>query len=38
MPRMSVQLARRGDFADKVFSALRYEFGGHLEKPTSGVA
>jgi len=26
------------DFADKVFSSLRYEFGGRLEKPTSGVA
>jgi 6-phosphogluconate dehydrogenase len=23
------------DFADKVLSALRYEFGGHLEKPRS---
>ncbi len=22
-----------GDFADKVLSAMRYEFGGHLEKP-----
>jgi 6-phosphogluconate dehydrogenase len=22
------------DFADKVLSALRYEFGGHIEKPT----
>jgi 6-phosphogluconate dehydrogenase len=21
------------DFADKVLSAMRYEFGGHLEKP-----
>jgi 6-phosphogluconate dehydrogenase len=25
------------DFADKVLSAMRYEFGGHLEKPKSGV-
>ena len=23
------------DFADKLLSALRYEFGGHLEKPSS---
>jgi 6-phosphogluconate dehydrogenase len=22
------------DFADKLLSAMRYEFGGHLEKPT----
>ncbi|MET0538086.1 MAG: 6-phosphogluconate dehydrogenase (decarboxylating), partial [Xanthobacteraceae bacterium] len=22
-----------GDFADKLLSAMRYEFGGHLEKP-----
>jgi 6-phosphogluconate dehydrogenase len=21
------------DFADKLLSAMRYEFGGHLEKP-----
>jgi 6-phosphogluconate dehydrogenase len=21
-----------GDFQDKLFSAMRYEFGGHLEK------
>jgi 6-phosphogluconate dehydrogenase len=26
------------DFADKVLSAMRYEFGGHLEKPASGGA
>ena len=26
------------DFADKVLSAMRYEFGGHLEKPMSGAA
>jgi 6-phosphogluconate dehydrogenase len=24
---------RRGDFANKVMSAMRFEFGGHLEKP-----
>jgi 6-phosphogluconate dehydrogenase len=24
------------DFADKLMSAMRYEFGGHLEKPASG--
>ncbi len=24
-----------GDFADKVLSALRYEFGGHVEKPAA---
>ena len=23
------------DFADKLLSAMRYEFGGHLEKPSS---
>jgi 6-phosphogluconate dehydrogenase len=23
------------DFADKLLSAMRYEFGGHLEKPAS---
>jgi 6-phosphogluconate dehydrogenase len=23
------------DFADKVMSAMRYEFGGHLEKPAN---
>jgi len=22
------------DFADKLLSAMRYEFGGHLEKPS----
>ena len=29
--------ASRGeaDFADKLLSAMRYEFGGHLEKPAS---
>ena len=26
------QLARRGDFGDKLLSAMRYEFGGHVEK------
>jgi 6-phosphogluconate dehydrogenase len=25
-----------GDFADKVLSAMRYQFGGHLEKPAGG--
>jgi 6-phosphogluconate dehydrogenase len=25
----------QGDFADKLLSAMRYEFGGHLEKPKS---
>jgi 6-phosphogluconate dehydrogenase (decarboxylating) len=24
--------AARRDFADKLLSAMRYEFGGHLEK------
>jgi 6-phosphogluconate dehydrogenase len=24
-----------GDFADKLLSAMRYEFGGHLEKPSA---
>ena len=30
------RFASRGqtEFADKVMSAMRYEFGGHLEKPT----
>jgi 6-phosphogluconate dehydrogenase len=23
----------QADFADKVLSAMRFEFGGHLEKP-----
>ena len=26
------------DFADKLLSALRYAFGGHLEKPSGGGA
>jgi 6-phosphogluconate dehydrogenase len=25
----------QADFADKLLSAMRYEFGGHLEKPKS---
>jgi 6-phosphogluconate dehydrogenase len=25
-----------GDFADKLLSAMRYQFGGHLEKPAGG--
>jgi 6-phosphogluconate dehydrogenase len=31
------RFASRGeaDFADKLLSAMRYEFGGHLEKPSS---
>jgi len=24
------------EFADKVLSAMRYEFGGHVERPTGG--
>ncbi len=24
------------DFADKVLSAMRYEFGGHVERPIGG--
>jgi 6-phosphogluconate dehydrogenase len=24
------------DFTDKVLSAMRYEFGGHVERPTGG--
>ncbi|HYB41514.1 MAG TPA: 6-phosphogluconate dehydrogenase (decarboxylating), partial [Candidatus Methylomirabilis sp.] len=24
------------DFQDKLLSAMRYEFGGHLEKPAGG--
>jgi 6-phosphogluconate dehydrogenase len=27
-----------GDFADKILSAMRKEFGGHAEKPTTAVA
>lgn len=32
------RFASRGeaDFADKVLSAMRYEFGGHVERPTGG--
>jgi 6-phosphogluconate dehydrogenase len=26
------------DFADKLLSAMRYEFGGHVEKPVAGVS
>ena len=26
----------QADFADRVLSAMRFEFGGHLEKPTPG--
>jgi 6-phosphogluconate dehydrogenase len=31
------RFASRGaaEFADKLLSAMRYEFGGHLEKPTA---
>jgi 6-phosphogluconate dehydrogenase len=25
-----------GDFANQVLSAMRHEFGGHLEKPAEG--
>jgi 6-phosphogluconate dehydrogenase len=25
----------QGDFADQLLSALRYQFGGHIEKPTT---
>jgi 6-phosphogluconate dehydrogenase len=25
----------QADFADKLLSALRYEFGGHMEKPAA---
>src|SRR5262245_2115732 len=41
VPVLSVALYERfssrgeGDFADKVLSAMRYEFGGHLEKPSA---
>jgi 6-phosphogluconate dehydrogenase len=24
------------EFADKVLSAMRFEFGGHVERPTGG--
>jgi 6-phosphogluconate dehydrogenase len=26
----------KADYADKVLSAMRYEFGGHVERPTGG--
>jgi 6-phosphogluconate dehydrogenase len=26
----------QADFADKLLSALRYQFGGHVEKPDGG--
>jgi 6-phosphogluconate dehydrogenase len=31
------RFSSRGEalFADKMLSAMRYEFGGHLEKPTT---
>ena len=34
-PRSTSASARaaQADFADKLLSAMRYEFGGHLEKP-----
>ena len=33
--RIAQELARRGEaeFADKLLSAMRFEFGGHFEKP-----
>jgi 6-phosphogluconate dehydrogenase len=32
------RFASRGEeaFADQVLSAMRYEFGGHVERPTGG--
>lgn len=27
-----------GDYADRLLSAMRFEFGGHLEKPKSEAA
>jgi 6-phosphogluconate dehydrogenase len=39
VPVLSVALYERfssrgeADFADKLLSAMRYEFGGHVEKP-----
>jgi 6-phosphogluconate dehydrogenase len=32
------RFASRGEeaFADRVLSAMRYEFGGHVERPTGG--
>jgi 6-phosphogluconate dehydrogenase len=34
-PALSARFHWRGDadFQDKLLSAVRYEFGGHLEKP-----
>jgi 6-phosphogluconate dehydrogenase len=26
----------QADFADRLLSAMRYEFGGHIEKPATG--
>ena len=44
VPVLSVALYERfssrgeADFADKLLSAMRYEFGGHVEKPSFGRA
>jgi 6-phosphogluconate dehydrogenase len=41
VPVLSVALYERfssrgeADFADKLLSAMRYEFGGHVEKPAA---
>ena len=33
LPSMSFSSRGEADFADKLLSAMRYEFGGHLEQP-----
>ena len=44
VPVLSAALFQRfasrgeGDFADKLLSAMRYQFGGHVEKPAGGGA
>jgi len=43
VPVLSAALFQRfasrgeGDFADKLLSAMRYQFGGHVEKPAGGL-
>jgi 6-phosphogluconate dehydrogenase (decarboxylating) len=33
--RMRIPFLRHEDFADELLSAMRYEFGGHIEKPAA---
>jgi 6-phosphogluconate dehydrogenase len=32
---MRIPFRGQADFADKLLSAMRYEFGGHIEKPAA---